>query len=280
MEVRKEGNKMIFFRNIKFLSQLTYTNVREYFNHRSEVHSEPLVTDSIHWYGHATTLINISDTVIITDPVLSNNLGYFKRVVKRPFDIREQKLDYIILSHGHMDHLDFNSLRKLNRNTTIIVPKGYKRLMELIGYKNVVLLRQGEVFEDDIIKITALKAAHDGRRFYMGTDNESNAYLIESGSKKIFYAGDTAFTEDFNNLECDIALMPVGCYKPERFSYMHCSPQESYKMFKNMNCNAMIPIHYKTFKLSLEDFAETESILSGFKDKSLKILDVGQTYKF
>lgn len=271
---------MNFFRNIKFLSQLTYNNLREYLNHRAEVHSDPLVTDSIHWYGHATALINISDTVIVTDPVMSSKLGFFKRVAKRPFDLREQKLDYIILSHGHMDHLDFPSLRKLNKDATIIVPKGYKKLIGLLGYKNIVLLRQGEVFEDDNVKISALKATHDGRRYYVGIDNESNAYMIESGDKKIFYAGDTAYTEDYNDLECDIALMPVGCYKPERFSHMHCSPTESYKMFKNMKASIMIPIHYKTFKLSLEDFEETEKILSNFEDENLKILDIGQTYKF
>lgn len=271
---------MNFFRNIKFLSILTYNNLREYFNDRSEVQSDPLVTNSIHWYGHATTLINISDTIIVTDPVISNTLGYFKRVVERPSDLREQKIDYIVLSHGHMDHLHFPSLRKLNKDATIIVPKGYKKLMRFLGFKNVVLLRQGETFEDDKVKITALKATHDGRRFYVGIDDESNAYIIESENKKIFYAGDTAYTEDFNDLQCDIALMPVGCYKPERFSYMHCSPEESYKMFKNMNSKLMIPIHYKTFKLSLEDFEETENTLLSFEDETLKILDIGQTYKF
>ena len=271
---------MKFLSNIKFLSELTYNNLKEHFNKRAEVDSDPIVTNSINWYGHATTIINISDTVIVTDPVTTNNLGYFKRVVQKPFNLKKQKIDYIILSHGHMDHLHFPSLMGLDKDATIIVPKGYKKLMKLIGYKNVVLLRQGEVFEDDTIKVTAMKADHDGRRYYVGIDDESNSYLIESSNQRIFYAGDTAYTDNFNDLECDIALMPVGCYKPERFSYMHCSPEESYSMFKNMNCNTMIPIHYKTFKISLEDFDETDRILSSFNDSNLKILNIGQTYKF
>lgn len=271
---------MNFFSNIKFLSKLTFINIKEYFSKRADVASEPIVTNSINWYGHATTVINLANTVIVTDPVISNSLGYFKRVVKKPFNLKNQKIDYIILSHGHMDHLHFPSLMKLNKNAKIIVPKGYKTIMKLIGFKNVVLLRQGQTYQDDNIKITALKASHDGRRFYIGIDNESNSYLIEGADHKIFYAGDTAYTEEFNDLKCDIALMPVGCYKPERFSYMHCSPEESYNMFKNMDCDTMIPIHYKTFKISLEDFDETESILSNFNDSSLQMLDIGQTYKF
>ncbi len=72
--------------------------------------------------------------------------------------------------------------------------------------------------------------------------------------------------------------MPVGCYKPDRFSYMHCTPEQSYETFKMMNCPAMIPIHYKTFKISLEDFEETEQTLLSLNDDSIKIIDIGETY--
>lgn len=270
---------MNFFSNIKFLSRLTYNNVQEYFIKQSEVSNDPLVNDSIHWYGHATALINLSGKIIITDPVLGNMIGHFKRVAKQSIDFKDQKVDYILLSHGHMDHLNFPSLRKLNKDAIIIVPKGYKKLMKLLGYKNVFMLRHGECYQDDNIKISSIKANHDGRRFYVGIDDESNSYLIERGGKKVFFAGDTAYTDDFKGLHCDVALMPVGCYKPERFSYMHCTPEESYKMFKMMDSKCMIPIHYKTFKISLEDFDETNEILSSFKDDKLKIIDIGETYK-
>lgn len=271
---------MNFFKNIVFLSQLTTNNIKSYFISKEPVASEPICTNSVNWYGHATTVINLSDVVILTDPVLSNYLGYFfKRLVEKPYLLREKKFDYILLSHGHMDHMDFPSLRKLDKTATIIVPKGYKRLMKIFGFKKVIVLRHNEVYEDDKIRITSIKALHDGRRYYMGIDDESHSYLIERNEKKIFFAGDTAYSENFSSLECDVALMPVGCYKPDRFAYMHCTPEESYRMFKMMNCPAMIPIHYKTFKISLENFDDTTNILKNFKDETLKIINIGETYK-
>lgn len=271
---------MNFFKNIKFLSQLTYNNVRQYFKVQLSSLQEPLYKNSIHWYGHATTLINIDNKIILTDPVIGNMLGYFRRISKESINIRDYKIDYILLSHGHMDHLNFSTLRKLNKDAIIIVPKGYKKIIELLGFKNVVQLRLNEVYEDDNIKITSYAANHDGRRFYIGIDDESHSYLIERNNKSIFFAGDTAYTENFNGISCDVALMPVGCYKPERFSYMHCNPKESYKMFTMMNAKCMIPIHYKTFKIALDTFTETEDILYSLNDSRIKILNIGQTYRF
>jgi len=278
--LRRDVYNLNFFSNIKFLSHLTFNNVTEYFKESQPVKSDEIIENSINWFGHATTVINLSNKIIITDPVFSNLLGYFKRTVKKPTYINNLTVDYILLSHGHMDHLNFSSLRQLNKDGVIIVPKGYFRIAKLLGFKKVVLLHPGDVYEDEFVRITAYEADHDGRRFYLGHDNESISYLIERDNRRVFFAGDTALTSNFKDITCDVALMPVGCYKPDRFSYMHCTPEQSYEMFKMMNCPTMIPIHYKTFRISLENFEETEETLLSLNDDSIKIIDIGETYIF
>lgn len=271
---------MKIFSNINFLFKLTLNNIKQYFKKPKEIKHDKLMTNSINWFGHATTVINLCDKIIITDPVFSTLLGYFKRVTEKPNYIDTLKVDYIILSHGHMDHLSFPSLMKLNKDAIVIVPKGYKKLLNFLGFKNVILLHPGDTYKDDCIKITAYEANHDGRRFYVGIDNESNSYLIERNNKSVFFAGDTALTNNFKNISCNIALMPVGCYKPDRFSYMHCTPEQSYEMFKGMKCPVMIPIHYKTFKISLENFNDTEQTLLTLNKGDIEIIDIGETYCF
>lgn len=266
--------------NTKFLIELTIRNIKAYFKKIEICAPEPLLKDSIQWLGHATIIINLGNKIIVTDPVLSYNLGYFKRLVNLPVDLKKIHIDYILLSHGHMDHLHLSSLLKLNKDAIVIVPNGYKRLLRLIGFKNVVSLNHDGEFTNNGLKIKAIKANHDGRRYYLGNDDSSNSYLICYKNKKIFYAGDTAFTESFKDIECHLALMPVGCYKPDRFSVMHCTPEESFKMFKMMKAKTMVPIHYKTFILSLEDFDETLSRLNNLNDGSMNIANIGQTIKF
>lgn len=266
--------------NIKFLTKLTYNNIKTYGIKQIAGNNQTIEENSVYWFGHATTIINLDGKLILTDPVITNTMGYFKRQVSIPMDITKLKFDYIILSHGHTDHLNFSSLRQLNKDAIVIVPKGYKRLLNILGYKNVQVIRHNDTYKDEYITIQSIEANHDGRRYYLGPDSESHSYLISGKSKKVFFAGDTAYTENFNGLSSDIALMPVGCYKPDRFSEMHCTPEESYRMFKMMDCPLMIPIHYKTFILSLENFHETIDTLTSFNDHRINMLHIGDVSKF
>ena len=71
---------------------------------------EPIVTNSIHWVGHATVVINLNGMVIVTDPVTSINLGQMRRLVKPSLNLASINIDYILLSHGHMDHMNYSTL--------------------------------------------------------------------------------------------------------------------------------------------------------------------------
>lgn len=263
------------FKNTSFLYNMTMRNLKILFCKRRKCSNQPLEDNSIVWLGHATVLFKLYGKVFITDPVVAKYMGYMKRLVDVPIDISSIHVDYILLSHGHTDHINFPSLAKINKDAVVIAPKPYNLPLKMMFFKNIRILKPGDVYKDRDVIINTMEAIHDGRRFYIGKNALSNSYLVTVKDKSIFYAGDTAYTSSFNNISCDVALMPVGCYMPERFSKMHCSPFESYKMFSSMNCKYMIPIHYKTYIIALDDDDKTEEILKSFNDDKIKLLDVG-----
>lgn len=266
-----------FIKVIDYMYNLNSRNFKLYFKPAKYPEYRPIMENSIHWVGHSTTIINLYNQIIVTDPVLSNYLGYIKRMVKPSTYFKNINTNYILISHGHMDHLDINTLLKLNKYSTIITPPQYAKLFKLIGYKRVIPLRHNETYCDKNISITCLKALHDGRRYYIGKDTDSNSYLIRYKDKSVLYAGDTAFTDVYKNISSDAAIMPVGCYKPMEYEKMHCTPVQSFEMFKMMNSKIMIPVHYKTFILAQDEDCETENMLNKINDGTIKIIDIGET---
>lgn len=275
-------NKPHFIKVFGYMYELHKRNFISYFKPIKDSKYQEIEHNSVHWVGHATTVINLEGKLIVTDPVTSISLGHLKRQVRPSLRISDFHMDYILLSHGHMDHLDYNTLRKINRDAKVLCPKNYGASLRLFGYKNIFELEPGEKYKDEYVVIEAIEANHDGRRYYLGNKSKSNAYAIRGKEKSVFFAGDTAYTEEFNGINADIAIMPVGCYTPDEFREMHCSPEESYSMFKAMDIPLMIPIHYKTYILSQDDEEVTYNTLLKLssKDPAVKIIDVGETVEF
>jgi L-ascorbate metabolism protein UlaG (beta-lactamase superfamily) len=264
----------------EYMYKLHRRNFKNYFKPMLIPLHEPVITNSVHWVGHATVLINLNGKILVTDPVTSINLGQLKRLIKPSLNLSSINIDYILLSHGHMDHMNYTTLKKINKSAIVIAPKNLNIPLKILGFKNIFLITNDEIYKDYHVEIKALKANHDGRRYPWGVKVDSNSYLIQNSFKKIFFAGDTAYTDVYKDLMADVAIMPVGCYKPDEFQEMHCSPQQSFKMFKMTKSIVMIPIHYKTYILAQDDDAVTCDTLERINDGSIKIIEIGETVKF
>ncbi len=181
---------MIFSKLAKifeYMYHLHHRNFKLYFKPTLTPLHESVVTNSIHWVGHATVVINLFDKVIVTDPVTSLHLGQMKRLVKPSLNLASINIDYILLSHGHMDHMNYSTLIKLNKSAIVIAPKNLYIPLKILGFKNIIVLNNDEMYSDDYIKIKALKANHDGRRYPWGAKADSNSYIIERNFKKDFF---------------------------------------------------------------------------------------------
>jgi L-ascorbate metabolism protein UlaG (beta-lactamase superfamily) len=229
-------------------------------------------SDKIVWLGHACFYFRINNVNILTDPCLFD-LPFKKRKVGLPVDVNELKnIDFILLSHGHRDHLDMKSLSKLihlNPDVKIltaleigkILPKKWRDKVQEAGWYQVYN-GTGD------ITITFLPAQHWNRRYLTDTDKQLwGSFLIEHNAKKIYFAADTAMGKHFDIIRqlkgnIDYCILPVGAYKPEyMMKGLHLNPNEAIMAYKYLGGKYFIPMHYGTYSLSDEPPGEPIRLL-------------------
>lgn len=207
------------------------------------------------------------------------------------------KPDLILLSHAHMDHMDYATLSDITEmypeQIDCITAFNTMDVIENLKWKSLREMDWGEELEFIGLNFKAIEVKHFGWRYpwerdrsrgYMENGRSYNAYLIERQGKKIIFGGDTAWTEAFKNYSqenVDIAIMPIGAYRPWKAN--HCNPEEALIMAdEHLNAKYFIPIHTKTFKQGTEPIMEplnwlNESISSYNIEPGIN--DIGLTFK-
>ncbi len=247
------------------------------------------------WLGHASFFIRVNGIQMITDPCLKD-LPIVKRKVGLPCSIKEMLgLDYMLISHGHRDHFDKDSISQLmhqNPQMQLLLPL---KISDLFGKrKHQVAYQEAgwwQQYKVDTLDLYFLPAKHWNRRGL--TDFNQNlwgSFLIRTPQQSIYFAGDSGYAGHFKEIRekvgaPDICLMPVGAYKPSFIMQpAHMSPQEAVKAFQDLQGKVMIPMHYGTYDLSDEPLGEPVRILKQYQQENriggtLKMLAVGETFK-
>lgn len=226
---------------------------------------------TVSWLGHASILINFFGKVILIDPVLESRLGVTlpgnlnigpKRYLAPALTVNELgPVDLLLMSHGHVDHFDYPTLRKLQSiNTTAITAKNTCFLWDGLVYQDVREIWWGEALNIDGITIKAIQGRHRAARLPWLTDMTANSYLISYGGVNIFFAGDTGYTpiirEQLRGIPVDILIVGIANYLPTSLQKDHCSPEQAWQMAKEIGAARIIPMHWGTFKLSEEPMEE------------------------
>jgi L-ascorbate metabolism protein UlaG (beta-lactamase superfamily) len=217
------------------------------------------------WLGHATALLNLYGTWIVTDPVLEARVGIGhgraklgpRRLVKPALRARElPPLDLLLLSHAHMDHTDLGTLRSLPRDVPVVVQDGNRDLVR--RFRRVEELGWGESTEVDGVTVESVEVRHWGARMVTDRHRGYGGYLLTKGDRTVLFAGDTAYTDAFDRLgervKVDLAILPIGAYDP--WIANHASPEQAWRMFKGLGAEYLLPVHHSTFRLSREPVEE------------------------
>lgn len=238
------------------------------------------VTDGmmITYVNHSTFLIQTAGVNILTDPVWSDRVSPVsfagpKRF--RPAGVKFEDLppiDLVIISHNHYDHLDIETLKKLEKlyQPRFISPLGVAQLLENSGIKNTLDLDWwDEQAIDSDITVHSVQAQHFSARGLFDRDKTLwSGYVIETPAGNIYFAGDTGYGDFFKEIgqrhpDITVGLIPIGAYKPRWFMKpMHVNPEEAIQVHKDVGAEISFGMHFGTFPLADDGMKDPENDFS------------------
>ncbi len=203
--------------------------------------------DRIVYLGHASVLLELQGTRILTDPLILNRVLHLYRRSAPVAAQHTSHIDAVLISHNHWDHLDLRSLRRLDRETRIIVPRGVGAMFLRRGYPNIEELHEDEEIQVGPVRVRATHARHLGGRPLVSVATASAGYLIE-GQQRILFFGDTDYFLEMATIaeNLDVALVPVAGWGPT-LGDGHMDPEQAAEAVALLKPRLTIPIHWGTF---------------------------------
>lgn len=247
-----------------------------------ESHEQPLLGEpqmpptlapgetAVTFIGHSSFLLQTGGQGLLVDPVFATRLIVLRRQRRPGLRVRDlPRIDTVLLTHAHMDHLNRPSLRAVCREMRrrrlpaplAVVPNGVSDLVHDLGFREVRELRWWEETHAGPVSVTATPCQHWGARMFKDTHRGFGGYVISAPeSPMLYHSGDTAYFNGFheigNRLHPEIALLPIGAYFPDSYRSVHTSPEEALQAFVDLRADTMIPMHFNTFRLGREPMTE------------------------
>jgi L-ascorbate metabolism protein UlaG (beta-lactamase superfamily) len=174
------------------------------------------------------------------------------------------KVDAVLVTHSHVDHLNRWSLKAIDRDCHLVVPAGAKPIVADLGFRQVSELTADQELEVGDLAITAVPTRHDFGRWRKGGSPEALGYVVRAGGVTIHHAGDVDFSEHkvFDSIgkrfAIDAALLPIGGMMPVWYyrwrrhvmdGGIHIDPDCALDIFERLGARALIPIHWGTVHL-------------------------------
>ncbi len=257
---------------------------------------------AVTFIGHSCFLIRLPGLTVLTDPVFSERCSPVsfagpKRVRAPGLALAAlPKVDLVLLSHNHYDHMDVASLRKLRRRfpgMRIVTTLGNAAFLARKGLAGAVELDWWQSHGLGETRITATPARHFAARTLWDRNETLWAgFVLEHRDLRIYFAGDSGYTKFFGEIRQRlgtpaISLLPIGAYEPRWFmGPVHMNPADAVQAFLDLGGGQAIGMHFGTFQLTAEAIDQPEIDLelakaaAGVAADAFITLDCGETRRF
>ena len=226
--------------------------------------------------NHATFLIQTGGFNILTDPVFSERtspLSFIgpKRIHKPGIEIDKlPKIDVIIISHDHYDHLDLDSIDALIARDNPKLFMGLGVAERIDDSDNITEMDWWEKAKiADNFELWFLEVQHfSGRTLTDRNTTLWGGFLLQIDDRKIYFGGDSGYADHYKKTydkfgPVDLAFIPIGAYAPrEFFKPIHLNPYEAVQAHIDLHAKKSIGMHYGSFQLSAEGLKEPITLLN------------------
>ncbi len=217
------------------------------------------------WIGHATFLIQVGGKNFLSDPIYSRccspvYLPNLRRLAEPgiPFDLLP-RIDGVLISHDHYDHLDRRTIRRLGGDPHYFFPLGITPWFQRLHYVNCHEADWGQSLRFGEISLHCVPAQHfSGRGVFDRNRTLWCGWILEHAGRKLYFAGDSGYSSLFAEIgrehgPIDCSLIPIGAYSPRWFMHpVHVDPREAVKIHCDVHSRQSIASHWGTFQLTNE----------------------------
>lgn len=211
------------------------------------------------WFGHSSFLLQIEGVTILADPVFvkGSPVSFINAMFPgtnpyRPEDMPE-KIDYLLISHDHWDHLDYQTVKRIrSRVGHVICPIGCGSHFERWGYSDeqIIELDWGESYGWFHCQPTR----HFSGRGLKSGQSQRASWIIQSPTRVIFFSGDGGYGPHFASIgenypDIDLAIMENGQYD-KRWNQIHTMPNQLGKEVSELSPRRFVTIHHSKFALA------------------------------